>query len=140
MHFKYQSFIESIPECPPTKRVSGTFPAYRFVYADINNPQNFLPPCVKKPNRQNVKGDAARCGGFGLSFYDTLENARASYAELKGRMSSNIYKAIGTHIARGQICEDDGVITEKTSTGHFELHEYAHADFSRRFIIEDKAI
>jgi len=146
MHFKYKAFINPIPNCPPEDSQSQEITAFRFVFEDLNHQNNFIPVLLINPPRINTptfKKDANKCAGYALSFFDTLENAKKRYFELKYKRGlKNIHKILGTHIAQGVIRENDGVISKVDKHGHFNLHEFEEVDLKSQFsccaIVEEK--
>lgn len=131
MRFKYDAHLSAIPDCPPSHYECKDIQAFRFVFKDLNHKNNFLPVSLMNPKRK-FPDDASKCQGYGLSFFDTLENARRRYLAIKKNFR-NIGKIIGTHIAEGFIEVNDGVVSEVNSSGHFCLHEFEHTDLSRKF-------
>ncbi len=135
MHYKYQSEIQALPNCPPSQSHPQNVETFRFVFQNINNPQNFLPVYIKKPSRQNEKDSPEKsCDGYGLSLFDTLENARKRYDYLIKRYKK-FHLDVGTHIAQGQISQSDGVVSEANEHGHMTLHEYEDTNLSIKFQI-----
>jgi len=130
--FKYQKQIESIPNYPSSACKPMNIEAFRFVFEDMNHINNFLPVLLIKPMRR-LPTYSARCSGYALSFFTTLEKARSRYLELKKRGIKNIEENLGTHIAKGTIDETDGVVSEINKSGHFDLHEFKNTDLKRKF-------
>lgn len=135
MRFKYEKQIVNLPECPPEKYRGEQLPAFRFVFANITHKDNFLPVLLKNPRRR-LSGNA-KCQGYGLSFFDSLENAQTRYLKLR-KNYRNIHKGIGTHIANGMIEENDGVVSEIDERGHFTLHEFEQIDLKSKFSLTMK--
>ena len=131
MRFKYHSYLNQLPDCPPSSYERKSITAFRFVFEDLDHIQNFLPVLLKNPKRR-LRGDAEKCKGYGLSFFDTLENVKRKYVAL-AKNFKNIHLVIGTHIAEGFIEEDDGVVSELNRDGHFTLHEFEHTDLKNKF-------
>lgn len=137
MRFKYQKYLDKLPNCPPTNYESEEIVGFRFVFKDPRHKNNFLPVLIIKPNRINSFNDEGKCKGYGLSLYDSLENAKASYSYLQKRFK-NINRTIGTHIAEGLIDKEDGVVSEVGSNGHFTLHESENSEIKSAFNIAIK--
>jgi hypothetical protein len=140
MPFKYAEQIKELrlTNCPPAFWRPVDCEAFRYVFEDIEHPQNFTPPLVIRPRRINSSGfhnDYVKCCGFALSFFDTLQNAQAHYARLR-KNNPHIGKTIGTHIATGAIEKTDGVASDAhQKTGHFDVHEYEHSSLQSKFSI-----
>ncbi len=140
MRFKYHLYINQLPDCPPSRYEPQNRKAFRFVFADLDHTNNFLPVLLINPKRINSSGfknNRAKCSGYGLSFFDTLENAVRRYRGLQ-RSSPNIHKSIGTHIAKGVITKQDGTVSEINNDGHFTLHEFEQANLRKSFSIVEK--
>jgi hypothetical protein len=135
MQFKYGRKIEGFANCPPTHYESRAFAACRFVFAEMSHPNNFLPVLAIKPKRINAPDfvtEQAKCLGYALSLFDTLEDAQRRYQQLS-RYNKNFYKTVGTHIASGEIERTDGVASPVDDNGHISLHEFAGADLPAKF-------
>lgn len=140
MRFKYYLYINQLPDCPPCRYEPQNRQAFRFVFEDFDHSNNFLPVLLINPKRINspsFRDNNARCSGYALSFFNTLENAVRRYRGLQ-RSIPNIHKSIGTHIAKGVITKKDGVISEISNNGHFDLHEFEHTNLRMRFSIVAK--
>jgi len=135
MRFKYRKEIASIPDCPPDHYENRILIVYRFVFEDISDERNFSPVLILKPKRIHARmfrRDEAKCQGYGLSLFNTLENAQRKYLKLiKNR--PKLAKKLGTHIAQGLIEESDGVVSPINREGHLTLHESEQADLKRKF-------
>lgn len=100
---------------------------YRWTFEDITHPNNFLPRYVLKPEmpRDNFLG-------WGLSLFSTAEKAKRRINELaKGKKL--IYKALGTHIAEGNLIENDGITDPPQNNGHLTLFEYFEVNLQNSF-------
>ncbi|EDN67089.1 integral membrane protein [Beggiatoa sp. PS] len=137
MLLKYQEFIHKIPNCPPSDSEYQEITAFRFCFEDWNHKNNFLPVLLINPQRINTarfKKDSDKCAGYALSFFNTLENAKKRYFELKYKRGlKNIDKILGTHIAQGLIKENDGILSKNDKKGHFNLHEFENVDLKNQF-------
>jgi hypothetical protein len=136
MAWKYQKEIENISNCPPDNYEEKYKIAFRWVFKEVNHPNNFRPPLAIEPTRINkgqFKNNPEKiCEGHALSLYDTVDNARASYLMLKKRRRK-IEQTLGTHIAKGVIAKTNGVVSERDKYGHFNLHEYENIDLKSKF-------
>lgn len=142
MNFKYKNNMLEIgiaDICPPVDCINSTIQAYRFTYDSINNEKNFQPVYVKKPKRFNDKSDLEKCSAFGISLYQSEEQATNKFNMLKD-IIQNIGKTIGTHLATGLIKEYFGVITLIDKDGHFDLHELVDCDLTNEFTIIKKLV
>jgi hypothetical protein len=131
--YKYQSYLDTMNNCPPQVCEHRELTAFRFVSANVKEKENFLPPLIKTPQRI-IPGNDKRCDGYGLSFFASVSQAASFYASLQNTVK-NIHISIGTHIAEGNLKPTDGVCTKVNSQGHFTLHEYSNANLKLHFRI-----
>jgi hypothetical protein len=136
MPLKYHSYIGKLKDCPPSSCQPRILTAYRFVFIDPKHSQysnNFLPGFLIKPNRRKIShSDDFVCDGYGLSFFDSLQNARLRFEEML-KKNPKLRDTLGTHIAEGQIDPSDGVTTKSNDDGHLTLHESDVADLPSKF-------
>ena len=138
MCFKYQEFIKDLEiECPPNDCVQEKRDSFRF-FKDIKHKDNFLPPFIIKPSRVNRKSkdDPEVCSGYALSFFVTLESAKEFFTELLDQRF-NAYELIGKYVAKGTLDENDGVMSNPDSDGHFDLHEFVDVILDSKFEVVD---
>lgn len=108
--------------------------AYRFVFNPICS-KSFIPQGIKKPERiSNTNVQRKKCSLLGLSMFTTEDKAIAKYQELK-KQFKNVNKIIGTHLAKGKIQAEDGLVTKHDKKGHFDFFEYVDTDLTKRFAI-----
>jgi len=101
---------------------------------------NFLPALKIRPRRihsPQFASDTARCLGYALSLFDTLDNARRRFQQIS-QFNRNFYKVVGTHIARAQIEAADGVASRPDGHGHISLHEAENANLGAKFRIVEE--
>jgi hypothetical protein len=140
MDFEYKSEITKLqPKCPPEDYKSVNRTTYRWVFSSIDHPDNFKPRIKIRPHAFNDATDLQKCEGYGLSFFDTMENAKARFNVLLGLQSKKAYERFGTHVADGNISESDGVSSEiNTANGHFTFHQIKNHYFEKKFKIKPK--
>jgi len=141
MNFKYQrDYINLLPEiCPPENYVPfNNEVAYRWVFDEITNPENFVPQYHKNPKRFNNWSDKEKCKAMALSMFNTLENATNRFNAIKLVTGDKVYKTLGCNIAKGQIITSDGVNSEIDEKGHFNHHSSIETDYLNKFIIIEK--
>jgi hypothetical protein len=131
---KYHHHIKSLANCPPSICTSKNIEAFRFVFSDINAERNFLPTYIISPVRRNSASNEGACAGYGLSFFNTLDNARRKYLSII-RSHKNFSKNVGDCVAQGLLREEDGVMTDINEDGHFTLHEFEGTELRGRFTI-----
>ncbi|WP_026710137.1 hypothetical protein [Flavobacterium filum] len=135
MDFYYKSEIELLEKsCPPLDYYSKKINCYRWVFENINDKNNFKAQADKNPSILNNKSDIKKCEYFALSFHDTEENSRNHFNYLNGFIK-NAKKRFGTHIAFGNIEENDGVCGLTDQNGHFNYHHVKNHNFQLKFKI-----
>lgn len=135
MRFKYHIFVHDLTDCPPSHAYAQDLTAFRFVFNQIDDQRNFVPVYILKPKRRLARDPHYKtCSGYGLSLFDSLENACKRYADLVESVP-NFPQTVGTHIAKGQSNKSDGVVTEPNADGHLTLYEFEHIDLQVKFQI-----
>ena len=144
MRFHYQNDYDKLSvDCPPKSYTPKRMKAFRWVFEDIKDGRNFQSQYEKHtkqpkpPKRYNDMSDAHKCDNMALSMFNSLENARKRFFFLKNEqpqpMNNNAYRFLGTHIAEGEIDEEDGVNQEPDRKGHFNHHPVENFDYSIKF-------
>ena len=136
--FKYQTYFDDykLTECPPKTYHPINSDAYRYIFEDLSNENNFKPVYLITPQRLNDEKDLERqCQGFGLSLYFELEGAENQYAALLKR-NKNFHKIVGNKIALIKLTMTDGVASESNNHGnsHFTFHEYISVDLVNKIV------
>lgn len=135
MRFKYYTYVHDLTDCPPSHAYAQDLTAFRFVFNQIEDRRNFAPVYILKPKRRHASDPHYKtCSGYGLSLYNSLDNACRRYADLVESVPS-FPQTVGTHIAAGQIGKDDGVVTEPNTDGHLTLYEFEHTNLGLKFQI-----
>ena len=141
MQLKYEAIIYALENCPPTHYASREFIAYRFVFENLANRNNFLPVLQVNPRRSiapQFAGDQAKCLGYALSLFDSLAHAQKRYRQIS-QYNKNFHKTVGTYIAAGQIGLTDGVVSPVDEHGHITLHEFEQTKLASKFQIVAEA-
>ena len=136
-NLKYQTKIDEIPNCPPKAARERQIDAFRIVFEDIKQLNNFLPNSIRKPARANSGDDVKKCSGYALSFYTKDDSAENEYKKLIN-IFKNFAKNVGNHLASGRIIEEHGLCTDEDENNHFDLHEYEDCDLVPVFKIIKK--
>jgi hypothetical protein len=108
--------------------------SYRWCFSEISDERNFLPKYLRKPDEEDDN-----CLGWGLSFFNTLEEGKQRLNEVVG-LRTFLYKKLGDHIAIGELSKEDGISNKSDRTGHFTLFEYKNVDLSKKFEVVEKVI
>lgn len=131
---KYQADINvyAPTNCPPDNAISKKTEAFRFVHnpgieQDFQNhiQRGILPRATRK--------DADKCSCCGLSFFLKQKDAIDTYNRIMQLPARKNFTF--THLSKGLIAKEDGVCTESSDGGHFDLHEFTGVDLSKRFTI-----
>jgi hypothetical protein len=134
--FKYQTyFIELKTLCPPSNYIVQNKEAFRWIFEDIEDDNNFKPVYFKNPKRFNEKSDEEQCMAMGLSFFDTLESSERRFLQLKKRLGEEAYKILGSQIVQGHIIEEDGVNSPADINGHFTHHPSVNFKYFENSVI-----
>jgi hypothetical protein len=138
MDFKFaEDFKKLTIQCPPSHYKPQNRRAYRWVFDDITDPENFKPLYYKDPIRALKFTDEAKCQSLALSFFVSEEQAKERFFELKETIR-NAYKQLGTKVAESNINEQDGVNSEPDKRGHFSHHPVVGHEYDQRFVIISK--
>lgn len=137
--FKYQEKMSNLEtQCPPEKCQERETIAYRWVFEQIEDKNNFLPQYLKKPDRFTFKKDKQKCIALGLSFFDTEENAKKRFNQLAGVMGERGYEELGKNIAVGVLKPEHGVCSKPDQrNGHFTFFDYENIELKEHFKIVD---
>lgn len=131
--YKYRDDHGTLPcDCPAKNGLTEHDDiAFRFVHEDTTHPNCSLPITkIRKVRRtNNCQRD---CGGFALSFYVSLEQAKESHKYLSDN-APNFKQRVGEHIAECKLTAADGRREAIEDDGHFNFHEFEGTDFTNRF-------
>jgi hypothetical protein len=134
--FKYQNELEKLTiVCPPSDYIARNRVAFRWVFDDLKNDNNFKPVYFKNPKRFNDKLEDEICLSMGLSFFEALEKAEMRFIKLRKRLGEEAYKILGTQIAEGIITEQEGVNNLSDFNGHFTHHPSIEFKYSNKLSI-----
>ncbi len=135
MTFLYETDLKGLPiECPPADYQPMNTPAYRFIFEEIHNPDNFTPLFFKNPRRVNSMDDVHKCQALALSLFIEEAKARVRFQKFKQQMGNKVYKTIGSHLAVANITQKDGVNSTVNADGHFSNHPFVDCDYKIRFV------
>ncbi len=131
---KYQRFLEQFPNCPSEEFTEVEKDAYRWVHHPIEA-VDFLPVnIISEPPPRMLNDSDKMCMGYGLSMFDTFENALAKYKKIFRRMrlhqKQHFKEDKGTYVALLELNKDDGIADtpKEKNYGHFTFHEYEDAN------------
>lgn len=121
-----------IQDCPPSK-IAKTTQAFHLAVFPLDDSRNFRTPFERRPRRDNAKD--YKCTAFAISFFNSASNAeRFFFTELNERIRSILGY---THMASGELTQEDGFQTLPRKDGHFDLFEFEdrRVTFTTRFQI-----
>lgn len=141
--FKYKSEIEQLIEngasLPPLLAAENKA-AYRYVFSETHC-NNHKPIYIQKPQR--IISDADRnkldTSGYALSCFESEDQATVKFESLK-RSIKNIALSLGDSLAIGTLDPEDGMITEASKFGHFDLYEFCDCDLNTKFTVNKKLV
>ncbi|MDO3627274.1 hypothetical protein [Mucilaginibacter sp. BT774] len=134
MSFKYQKEIDNLPcDCPDLSEFKPhNGQVFRFVHSNLNHPDNFKPVnFIEDREHEDCK---SKCAGYGLSFWMTKGKAEKKLTNFI-KNAPNFAQRVGTCVAEGIICQHDGLIGQKSGSGHVTFHEFEETVFNNRFVI-----
>lgn len=140
MALKYGTELAMLSACPPAGALERDRSGWRYVFFPLTA-DSFVPAALKggAPVSSNKGGTGkvrkVTCSVWGLSMYDTAEQATAKIVHLATTIP-NIKAKIGTHLAVGQLTKTCGLSTPSNSLGHFDLHPYDGVAFEKIFEIQ----
>jgi hypothetical protein len=135
---KYQAYLEKFPNCPPDYFVPVNRDGFRWVHKDVNE-NDFVPLNIKKePTQRILDNSDSMCMGYGLSLFETLQQAMHRYLYLfkkkRALMKSIFIEDVGDHVAHLSINEQDGIADEPNDIGHFTFHEFAEVGLQKNVL------
>ncbi len=135
MIYKYQSYLENIPDCPPENYSEMAKSAFRWLHETLDNDNNFKPVLLQSPKRALNMNHLKRCKGYGLSLFDTANGAIERYFELVAS-KPNLIDTLGNSLGEVTLTSKDGVGSEPeaNNNGHFTFHEYENTDLTTKII------
>ncbi len=141
--FKYQKYLQEYPDCPPKSYAETNFQVFRWVNENAIN-KSFLPLNLLKYPPMGFDKTDDMCKSYGLSVFNTFENALAKYKKLylmKGGLShEDFIEGKGDSIALLDLKITHGVIGDLNKQGHLTLHEYIGTDLIETIVNITKII
>lgn len=133
---KYKQLLKEFPNCPPTSFVQVERQAFRWAHATICS-NDFLPMnIISDPSPRILDDNDLMCMGYGLSMFDTKENALSRYKwvyeKLREHQQFQFVDDKGDSIALVELIKEDGLADDPNKYGHFTFHEFDAVDLSKR--------
>ncbi len=136
MGYKYKTEIEKLKliGCPPENYKPQNLQAFRFVYSDINHPNNFLPVGKISPERTNDFDTENQCKSYGLSMFVDKSKAQLRFISLLKRTKGRYATTVGSSIAIINLSENDGKCSDWRDDfySHFTFHEFDKTDLKNK--------
>lgn len=123
LQLRYASKTTAYAPCPSATAATGAHcRGFRFAFADLQHPNNFLPPAEIKPSR--LRGESRRkcCSMYALSMYESLDQLRDRLRRASAT-AANLTKLLGDHFVELELAPGDGLRTKADPGGHFDFHE-----------------
>jgi|GEM_PF-827908 hypothetical protein len=109
---------ETLPEnCPPPAATEINQEVYRILQFEDSSEDDFIPYAKLRPN--NKRYNNTLCLAYAISFFDTIDNAKAAYINslLRGRK-------LGDYIGKFSLLNTDGKSTYNSTNGHISTWLY----------------
>jgi hypothetical protein len=127
---KYLEYLNKYPDCPPQNFKEVSRVSFRWIIA-ADHPNNFTPLNLgQEPPARMLDETDKMCKGYGLSFFDSLDNAferyKSLYQKKRQHQREQFKEDKGTLIGEIKIDKADGIANEPDvyNYGHFTFHEY----------------
>jgi hypothetical protein len=135
MTYKYQLYLENIPDCPPENYSEINKSAFRWLHEEIDNDNNFKPVLLQSPKRALNMNHLNKCKGYGLSLFNTANGAIERYLDIIAS-KPNLIETFGNSLGEISLTNKDGVGSEPetNNNGHFTFHEYENTDLTKKII------
>ena len=144
--FKYQNELIAVAEfraCnfPPDNLRVPDFAedVFRFIFDNVDHPNNHKPPFFIKPKRANNPNDNMKSDGYALSCYEQEIQAKTAFQKFSSNIR-NFAQTAGNSLCKGMLDENDGLVDNTTNSGHFNLYEYEGCDLLQKFVFIEKLI
>jgi hypothetical protein len=126
MELKYELFLKKFKDCPSADFLAENRTTYRWISVKSTK-DNYLPVHIKnEPPVRMLEDEDKLCIGYGLSMFDSFENAKDKYFLIYNRKRAKlkeIFKNDHDYIVKLFITEGDGIVNNPNDTGHLTLHE-----------------
>lgn len=130
-----QQVVKSGGQCPPSNASECDRTAWRWVFEPCSE-YSFLPQAERNPPRLHSAKDLdSKCSCWAISMHASYEKSVKAFTNLE-RLVKKARKVLGTHVAKGEISQSDGVCTIEDSKGHFDFHPYYGVAIADAFEIE----
>lgn len=137
MNFKYQNEMKEagLEDCPPNDYAASSMTAFRFVFSEINHPNNFKPVGLIYPQRLNeFKENTQKCQAFGLSMFFEATKAQNHFNYLQLKTAGKFANTAGSCLATLNLEATDGIHSDPVERrdSHLTFHEFENADLTNR--------
>ncbi len=135
---KYFEDLEKVKNCPPCDYKESKIIVFRWVHCEFNE-NDFVPlNKIKNPPPRMLDDSELMCKGFGLSVFNSLENAFERYKKLyktkRNVTDSDFISEKGDSVAELNISIADGIIGDLNEKGHLTFHIYENVNLSEKVL------
>lgn len=134
---KYKQLLDEFPNCPPEEFSEIEAESFRWVHSELI-PRDFLPlNIINEPPARILDNSDLVCKGYGLSFFNSYNNAKEKYKRLytnkRVKFRDSFMEDYGDSIAKIQLLKKLGISGDlNKETGHFTFHEYEETNLINR--------
>jgi hypothetical protein len=135
---KYQELLSQFPNCPPDNYTEIEMEAFRWVHS-VEHENDYKPiNLINDPPQRLLDETDKMCMGYGLSLFDSFENAYARFKELYCKQRDHLKPVFisdkGDCIATLKLVYPDGLgnCPDVRNHGHFTFHEYENVNIRNK--------
>jgi len=137
--FKYSDLLRQYSNCPPDDYKELSKLAFRWVHNHAQHENDFKPlNLIKTPPPRMLDDSDKMCMGYGLSWFNTCEEAikkyETLYHKLRAKQKINFQEEKGDTIAQIHLDVRDGKGSDPNNEGHFTFHEYVETNLSTKIV------
>lgn len=137
--FKYSDLLGQYSNCPPDDYKELSKLACRWVHNYAQHENDFKPlNLINNPPPRMLDDSDKMCMGYGLSFFNTCEDAikkyKTIYNKQRPKQKKTFLEEKGDTIAHINLEVSDGTSSEPNNEGHFTFHEYVDTNLSTKIV------
>jgi hypothetical protein len=135
---KYQELLSQFPNCPSANYKEIQIKAFRWVHS-VEHENDYKPiNLINTPPQRLLDETDKMCMGYGLSLFDSFENAyskfKGLYFKQRDHLKSIFISDKGQCVATLDLSYSDGLGNEPDvrNYGHFTFHEYGSTNMREK--------
>ena len=133
---EYHAYLSKISDCPSKDCTEKERDSFRWAHNPIKQ-EDFIPLAFEDSRRVLDETDENQCKSYGLSLYDSLEQAvrqyKAVYENQRTVIRQNKWKASkGEQVVFIRLHINDGVSSESNKNGHFTFYNYMNINILKK--------